>query len=110
MPDKDAVINALRRFASELRGALKNYRNSEACRATSGPITESANAAERAASAIERDGIPKVYRSIAGSIRDEAKRVEQIADDSPDLSYAASLRVASVHLTRSALEQMPPVF
>jgi hypothetical protein len=109
-PNKDAIINALHAFARELRGTLKNNRNSKACKATSDSITASADAAVKAASALERDGIPYVYASIAASIRNEAERVKKIADDSPDLSYADSLRVASIHLMRSALEQMPPVF
>lgn len=107
MPDKDSVINALCRFTDELRGTLKTYRDSEACKATVAPITDIADLAEKAAGILKSNGIPEVGASIAGSMHDLAVSVREKACTVSDLGYHDSLNAAAVHLMNFVLRHGP---
>ena len=107
MPNKDAVIRALRGFAHQLRGTLKVYRDSDACKTTAASIAAIADKAADVADVLERNGISQVDGSIARSMHDEAEQVDQIANYSLDESYGESLKVASVGLMSFVLRYFP---
>jgi hypothetical protein len=109
MPAKSAITDELTAFARELRDVVKIYRRSvDADEGSLAKVGEIAAVAERAVGDLGASNVP-LHGSIADSLRGLAEAVREIAGNTSDPMYAASLNVASGRLLNFVLRHTPTV-